>query len=301
MNELKNSFSVDVEEYFHANNLERVAPPRVWCRQPSRVERSTEQLLEVFDRYSVKATFFILGYVARRHPELVRDITTRGHEIASHGYAHRLAYTQTPKQFYRDVLRARRLLEDLSGKPVLGYRAPSFSIRSDNSWAYDCLIQAGYIYDSSLFPIRHPRYGNRQQSTAPTVLERPGGSLFVMPLAVRTIQLLGREIRLPAAGGAYWRVLPRRYNRWALAGLRHISLASGRPAGFNCYVHPWEIDPEQPVFHQLSFLTRLRHYGGAKTFLNTIEYFLQSFRFTTVADAAADVFGQDFERARMNR
>jgi polysaccharide deacetylase family protein (PEP-CTERM system associated) len=286
------SISVDVEEYFHANNLEPVAPPARWCRLPRRSADSTYHLLDLFDRHRTKATFFVLGYVARRSPQLVREIAARGHEIASHGYAHRLAYTQTPKQFLRDVVRARRLLEDLSGTPVVGYRAPSFSIRSDNDWAYDALVQAGYVYDSSLFPIRHPRYGNREQGTGPRRIRRAAGELFLLPLAVGTRRVLGREIRLPAAGGAYWRLLPLCYNLWVLRGIQRQS-----QQGFHCYFHPWECDAGQPVFSELSFLTKLRHYGGIKKFESRIERFLQEFTFEPLKAAAQDVFGEDFTQA----
>ena len=288
-----NSLSVDVEEYFHASNLEVVAPPRDWHRLQSRVVPSTEQILEMFARTNCKGTFFILGYVAARHPALVRAIAAQGHEIASHGYSHRLAFSQTPKQFFRDVLRSKRLLEDISGKPVLGYRAPSFSIRSGNSWAYDCLLEAGYRYDSSLYPIRHPRYANQDRPLASVTLDREKGKLFIMPLAVQDLHFFGREIRLPVAGGAYWRLFPRSYIHWALSGL-------DRKRSFNCYIHPWEVDAAQPRFEQLSFLTKLRHYGGVKTFANTVEHFLRSFKFAPLEEVARSVFGSSFDQPNSN-
>lgn len=275
------SISVDVEEYYHATNLEHVAPPRDWHRLPSRVVRSTDRCLELFSRYKVKGTFFILGCVARRHPDLVRRIASEGHEIASHGYSHRLAFSQTPKQFLRDVRRARALLEDLSGSNVLGYRAPSFSIRDDNDWGYDALLEAGYRYDSSLFPIWHPRYSNLSRSPRIHHIARRSGTLTELPLAVHSMRLLSRELRLPAAGGAYWRLLPTAY---CLGVLRAIERTRREP--FHCYFHPWELDTGQPVFRKLSPLTRLRHYGGTARFESRLETFFGSFAFGPIRDLA---------------
>ena len=274
---MKNAISVDVEEYYHAANLEPVAGPAKWHSLPKRTKASTEQILDMFDAAKVRATFFILGCVAARSPELVRNISRRGHEIASHGYAHRIAYEQTPRQFARDVRRAKLLLEDLSGTEVQGYRAPSFSITDKNPWAYDALIAAGYRYDSSLYPVNHPRYGNASKSLLPFFIKREMGSLLILPLAVSPLQLFGREIRLPVAGGAYWRIFPRWYLRWAL---QRINSVSSHP--FICYFHPWELDPGQPYYRELPFLTRIRHYTGLARFPATIEYFLNNFSFDSI-------------------
>jgi len=283
------SISVDVEEYFHAANLETQAPPSSWYRLPSRVVQSTEQTLECFERCDVHGTFFVLGCVAKRHPDLVRKIAAGGHEIASHGYSHRLAFTQTPKQYLRDVVRSKRLLEDLCGKPVLGYRAPNFSIQPDNAWAYDALIEAGYLYDSSLYPTWHPRYSNLGGATESFVMERSRGSLFIFPLAVAELRIPGANLRLPAAGGAYWRVLP----RWYCSAVLRLRERTSR-TGFHCYFHPWELDAGQPVFTQLSFATKLRHYGGTEKFEDRIEYFLRAFPFAPLKEVAAQTFGEDF-------
>lgn len=280
------TLSIDVEEYYHAANLAAVAPPRVWRRLPSRVVISTAKVLDLFDRCNVKGTFFVLGCVAARSPRLVREIAARGHEIASHGYAHRLAYEQSPKQFARDIRRSRRLLEDLSGTPVLGYRAPNFSIREKNSWAYDALIDAGYLYDSSVYPVWHPRYANLGAPTAPFVLKRDRGSLFELPLAAVPLHLGSRELRLPTAGGAYWRLLPGGYTRWALRRLK----AEGR--SIHCYAHPWEFDAEQPVFLRLPVRTHLRHYGRVATFERRAEAFLQMFRVAPFRDVIPRIFGE---------
>ncbi len=278
-----NVISVDVEEYFHAANLQPVADPSRWRSLPSRVEPSTRAVLDLFERSNVRATFFILGYCARRYPQLVKDIASAGHEIASHGYGHRIAYQQTPRQFLRDVRIAKQLLEDLTGEEVLGYRAPNFSITSRNQWAYDALIEAGYRYDSSRYPVWHPRYANTAQSVEPELIKRENGSIACFPLAVAPLRLLGREIRLPVAGGAYWRLLPRWFNMF---GLRRIE-AEGR--WFTSYFHPWEIDGEQPYFKQLPFRTRLRHYGAVSRFESIVEYYLKRFDFAPLKEVGADL------------
>ena len=273
-----NAITVDVEEYFHATNLEPYFGPAKWHSLPSRVDESTRRLLDLFARNGVKGTFFILGYVARRHPKLVQDIAREGHEIASHGYGHRLVYNQTPRAFFRDVRKTKYLLEDLTGAAVLGYRAPNFSIRDKNLWAYDELIRAGYRYDSSLYPVRHERYGNLNRSYLPERLQRHSGELAEFPLAVSPLRLLGKEYRLPVAGGAWWRLFPSLYILWALRRMRHPR---------NCYLHPWEIDAGQPRV-ALPFLTRIRHYTGVGTFENKIERFLRAFEFTTVSTVAQE-------------
>ncbi len=274
---MRNAISVDVEEYFHAASLDPVAGPAKWHKFPSRVESSTHKILNLFDRLQAKGTFFVLGYVARRNPSLVREIASRGHEIASHGYAHRIAYEQTPKQFARDISRSKLLLEDICGARVIGYRAPSFSINDQNPWAHDELIRAGYRYDSSLYPIRHPRYGNREKPLLPFFIRREEGSLLVLPLAVSPFRILGKDFRLPVAGGAYWRFFPRNI---ILRGLQSINRTTDTP--FICYFHPWEIDPDQPRFQELPVLTKIRHYKGLSNYSSTVEYFLKNFTFDSI-------------------
>lgn len=279
-----NALSVDVEEYFHANNLAPVTPTDSWSSLPHRADRSTHKVLDILDERGVKATFFILGYVADRFPSLAREISERGHEIASHGYAHKLAYEQTRDEFFKDIERTKKLLEDQSGQRVIGYRAPSFSIIETNLWAYDELRRAGYVYDSSLHPIRHPRYSNLNRSLLPHRYPcENGDSILILPLAVRELQVLGRTIRLPAAGGAYWRLLPKAYCQFILGT---INKSVGR--GFIAYTHPWEFDAGQPVFKRLPWLTRRRHYGGIADFPNTFRSFISKFQFSTVANYAAN-------------
>jgi polysaccharide deacetylase family protein (PEP-CTERM system associated) len=278
-----NALSVDVEEYFHANNLAPVAPSSNWPSLPHRADSSTKVILDILEQRGVKATFFVLGYVADRFPKLAREIAARGHEIASHGYAHRLAYEQTREEFFNDIERTKKLLEDQSGQRVIGYRAPSFSIVEDNLWAYDELRRAGYVYDSSLHPIRHPRYSNQNRSILPHRYPcENGDSILVLPLAAREFNILGATFRLPAAGGAYWRLLPKSYCQLIL---QTISRAGG--PGFIAYTHPWEFDADQPVFKRLPWLTRRRHYGGISDFSETFQSFLKKFQFTTIVNYAS--------------
>lgn len=283
-----NAISVDVEEYFHAANLEPAVGRRGWDRLDSRVVYATDRVLALFDRCGVKGTFFILGYCARRHPELVRRIAEAGHEIASHGYAHRIAYHQTPAQFHRDIRISKELLEDISGEEVLGYRAPNFSITNKNEWAYDALIEAGYLYDSSRYPIRHPRYTNIEKSREPELLTRDKGRIYIFPLATAKLEIFGSELRLPVAGGAYWRIFPKFLMAWGLRRIRDKEKSWG-----TCYFHPWELDPGQPRYDELSLISKLRHYTGVAEYENILEYFLKRFDFGTIKKAAEQSFGPD--------
>ena len=284
-----NVISIDVEEYFHAENIASVIGRRRWLSSPSRVEQSTKIVLELLARQNIRGTFFVLGRIARKHPSLVKDICACGHELASHGYSHRLAYQQSPKQFKHDVLRSKKLLEDLSGRAVYGYRAPNFSITGRNLWAYDLLIEAGYCYDSSRYPIWHPRYANQDKRLQPEVISGASGRIYVFPLAVSLLGILGKELRLPVAGGAYWRLFPNVLLKW---GLRRIQKTS--PGWFSCYVHPWEFDPAQPVATELSWLNKLRHYGGIKSFESKAEELLKEFSFGPFCEAGKQSFGSDF-------
>ena len=272
---------MDVEEYFHATNIEDVTGRSNWSSLPSRVVESTERVLEIFSQHNTKATFFVLGYVARRHPALVKAIANEGHEIASHGFRHRLVYKQSPKSFLKDVKYSKLLLEDISSSEVLGYRAPNFSITPGHEWAYDCLIETGYKYDSSTYPTWHPRYANTQGSRKSYVIQREKGEIIEFPLAVAAVSFLSKEFRFPVAGGAYWRLLPRMYCRW---GLARINERDQTPC--HCYFHPWELDPEQPRFRELSMLSQLRHYAGAASFPKTLSFYLERFSFGTIKEIA---------------
>lgn len=245
-----NAMSVDVEDYFHVSAFDRVVPRDAWDAFERRVERNTERLLALFDERQVGATFFVLGWVAERHRPLVRRIAAAGHEVACHGYGHRLIYDQTPVEFAEDVRRAKWMLEDLVGLPVRGYRAPSYSITARSLWALDILVEAGFEYDASVFPVHHDRYGMPGAPREIHRLERPGGSLIEVPPS--TVRLLG--VNLPVAGGGYFRILPYWWTRW---GIGRVNGRERRPVIF--YLHPWEIDPDQPRL-RADALGRFRHY-----------------------------------------
>jgi polysaccharide deacetylase family protein (PEP-CTERM system associated) len=245
-----NAMTVDVEDYFHVSVFEKTVPRQRWESMESRVVSNTERLLDLFDEHGVQGTFFVLGWVAERYPSLVREIAARGHELASHGYGHRLVYDQTPDVFRADVRKAKALIEDTSGQRVNGYRAPSFSVTEQSLWALDVLLEEGYRYDASIFPIRHDRYGIPDAPRWPHAMSRVGGSLFEVPGS--TVRLAGTN--LPVAGGGYFRILPYAWTRW---GIRHLNRTEGQPAVF--YLHPWEIDPTQPRLHT-SVLGQFRHY-----------------------------------------
>ena len=246
---MKNALTFDVEEYFHAEAFARVLQPEEWPTLESRVTRSTERLLDILDRERVRATFFILGWVAERHPALVREIAALGHEIACHGYGHRMIQHLSRAEFERDVTRAKRALEDAVGRSVLGYRAPTFSIMRATLWSLDVLVEAGFRYDSSIFPVVHDRYGIPDAPRFPHRLKAPGGG-EITEFPMSTMTFLGR--RLPVAGGGYFRLFPYRVTR------RAIGRINGERQPAMVYLHPWEIDPEQPRI-PVGPLTRFRH------------------------------------------
>lgn len=269
---MRHIFSIDVEEHFQVHSLEPYIPRDVWDRQSSRVERNVDLLLELLTRAGAHATFFTLGCVAERHPAMVRRIAHAGHELASHGWSHRKVTSLSPAEFREEVRASKRLLEDVGGQPVLGFRAPSFSIGASNLWAFDLLIEEGYRYDSSVFPIRRPGYGEPGAPTGHHVLRREGGLLHEFPLA--TLPWLG--VRLPAAGGGYLRHLPLGIIRRAFRRLT----AAGEAGVF--YLHPWELDAEQPRF-EVPLLTRMRHYGGLRRTIPRVTRLLEEFPFTSFA------------------
>jgi polysaccharide deacetylase family protein (PEP-CTERM system associated) len=267
-----NAMSVDVEDYFHVSVFDGIVPRTQWAQMESRVCANTTRLLDLFAEFNVRSTFFVLGWVAERYPELVKSIADGGHEIASHGYAHRLIYDQTPAAFREDVRKAKRLLEDASGCAVLGYRAPSYSITPRSLWALDILIEEGYGYDSSIFPIRHDRYGIPVSPRDPFPIERDGGTLMEVPGSTVRVG----PLNLPIAGGGYFRLLPYQWTRWGIARLNAVEQQA---AVF--YIHPWEIDPEQPRLHA-GWLGRLRHYRNLDQTEARLRALLTDFRFSTV-------------------
>jgi polysaccharide deacetylase family protein (PEP-CTERM system associated) len=267
---VRNVLTIDVEEYFHVSAFERVIEPSDWPRCESRVERSVTRLMEMLDEHRVRATFFVLGWVAERRPALVRAIAEAGHEVACHSYAHRLIYSQTRETFAADVRRARAVIEDATGRPVQGYRAPSFSIVERTLWALDVLVAEGFRYDSSIFPIRHDRYGMPSAPRAPHRRRTASGaSIWELPPA--TVRLFGAS--MPVAGGGYLRHLPPGIMRW---GIHRLNGVDRLPAVI--YLHPWEIDPGQPR-QPVGRLTAWRHYGNLDKTESRLEALLRAFEF----------------------
>lgn len=269
-----NAMTIDVEEHFHANVFDGTPVRDIQHTLASRVEASTHRMLQLLDDSGTRATCFVLGAVADSHPALVREIAARGHEIASHGYAHQLVYTQTPEVFRDDVRRAKQTLEAIAGVRVRGYRAPSYSVTERSLWALDVLSEEGYDYDASIFPIRHDRYGIPHAPRHAHVLDQTGGRLVEAPPS--TIRMGG--MNLPVAGGGYFRLLP--YG-WTRFGIDRLNATEQRPAIF--YTHPWEIDPGQPRL-PLSRLSGMRHYANLDTTEAKLVRLLADFRFAPLAD-----------------
>jgi polysaccharide deacetylase family protein (PEP-CTERM system associated) len=290
---------VDVEDYFHVSAFERVVARERWPEYESRVAANTDRLLGIFAEANVRATFFVLGWVAERDPLIVRRIVAAGHEIASHGYGHRLVYNQKPEEFRDDVRRGKGVLEAAIGKQVNGYRAPSFSITARSLWALDILIEEGFTYDASIFPIRHDRYGIPTAPRQPFwigkgscgaglppsphgfggtnlagVATKPGTGLVEIPGS--TVRFAG--LNLPVGGGGYFRILP---YWWTRTGIRRLNETEGRPA--IVYLHPWEVDPKQPRLAG-SRLSRFRHYRHLEETEVRLRRLLRDFRFGTIAD-----------------
>jgi polysaccharide deacetylase family protein (PEP-CTERM system associated) len=264
--------TIDVEDYFHVSNFEPVVDRASWPSRESRVEANTDRLLAIFERGGVTATFFVLAWVAERCPQLVRRIVAAGHEVASHGYGHRLIYDQTRDEFRDDVRRAKQLLEQVTGQKVDGYRAPSFSVTSRSLWALDVLIEEGYTYDSSVFPVHHDRYGIPDADRHAGIVERPGGTIVEVPAS--TVRMAG--VNWPVGGGGYFRLLPYGWTRW---GIRRVNAHEGAPAVF--YLHPWEVDPGQPRLPAPP-LARYRHYCNLAGTERRLERLLREFPFGTM-------------------
>jgi polysaccharide deacetylase family protein (PEP-CTERM system associated) len=273
--EIVNAMTVDVEDYFQVSAFDRVVSRASWGERESRVVANTQRLLELFDRFGIRATFFVLGWVADRAPDLVRQVVAAGHEIACHGYHHQLIYTLTPKQFREDVREAKGTLEQMAGCSVVGFRAPSYSVTASTLWALDILIEEGYRYDASIFPVHHDRYGIPNAPRHPHVLKRLAGSLLEIPAS--TVRLGG--VNLPIAGGGYFRLLPYAWTRW---GIRRVNCVEGEPVIF--YLHPWEIDPEQPRL-AVGPATRMRHYGGLARTAKRLQRLLRDFKFDSITSA----------------
>ena len=267
-----NALTVDLEEYFQVSNFEKLIDRSAWDALPSRVIESTHRLLDLFDETDSRATFFALGWIAERNPKLLREIIDRGHEIACHGYGHELVYQIGPERFRSDLRRARSAIEDATGCAVRGYRAPSYSITAASLWALPILIEEGFDFDSSIFPVRHPRYGIPDFSRWPVRLDfGDRGSIREFPLTTLSLGLFN----LPLAGGAYLRFLPPALFRWGFARL----VAADRPTVL--YVHPWEIDPDQPR-QQVSRRIRINHYHNLDATEARLGGLLERFEFNSL-------------------
>jgi len=281
------AMTVDVEDYFHVSAFARTIAPEQWPQWPSTVERNTRRLLDLFDESNIKATFFVLGWVAERHGPLIAEIHRRGHEIASHGYSHRLVYLQSPDIFRQETQQSKQLLEDIIQSPVTGYRAASYSITRQSLWALDILAELGFQWDSSIFPVYHDRYGMPDTPTRPyRITTASGAEILEFPLT--TAQLFG--YRMPAAGGGYFRLYPYWLSRWLLERARHEHGAA------IFYLHPWEIDPEQPRVPGASLLSRFRHYNNLERCLPRLRQLLQDFQFGTVQDTLRGMASQPFQQ-----
>lgn len=264
------ALTVDVEDYFHVAAFEKNIRPADWDSMPVRVERNTYRLLEMFAEQEAQATFFLLGWVAERYPELVKAIHNAGHEVASHGYNHTKATQQSRSEFAQDIIATKKLLEDITGAQVYGYRAPSFSIDKTNEWAFAELKAAGYLYSSSTYPVKHDLYGTPDWPQQPYM--RPEG-IWECPMPI--LNWAGKQ--LPVAGGGYFRLLP----YWLSKRLINRYLKSSN-SPYMFYFHPWEIDPEQPRINEASAKSKFRHYVNLGRMEGKLTSLLQDYQWNTV-------------------
>ena len=271
---LRNAMSVDVEEHFQVHAFAQTIARESWHGQESRVQRNTEQVLQLFADHRAKATFFVLGWVAERCPGLIRRIVEEGHELGSHGYQHTRADHQSPDEFRADVRRTKGLLEEAGGIAVPGYRAASFSIGAGNWWAFDILAEEGHRYSSSVFPIRHDQYG-LHSAPRDAFEPSPDGAPGFIELPMSTVRLLGQN--LPCSGGGYFRLLP--YAAFTMA-LRHLNRREQRACMF--YFHPWEVDPDQPRVAGAPLKSRLRHYTNLSRMEGKLRRLLGAFAWDRV-------------------
>ena len=274
MSAIENALTIDVEDYFQVAALAEAVRREDWHSMEYRVEANTQRILSLLDRHKARATFFTLGWVAEKSPELVRLIRKEGHEIASHGYSHQLIYNQTPEVFREETRRSKAVLENITGEPITGYRAASYSITNESRWALDILAEEGFAWDSSIFPVHHDRYGMPGTPRWPhTLTTDKGYKLAEFPLS--TLKLPGYT--LPIAGGGYFRLFPYWFSRWGLGSINR----QGQPFVF--YLHPWEIDPGQPRL-DVKWFSRFRHYNNLDVCEHRLDQLLGHFPFTTVSN-----------------
>ncbi|MDP1768798.1 MAG: DUF3473 domain-containing protein [Nitrospirota bacterium] len=272
------ALSFDVEEHFQVAAFWSTMRRRQWDNYESRVERNVEKILSILSTHGVHATFFVLGWVAQKHPELVRTIASYGHEIASHGFGHELITSQTPGLFREDVRNSKDILENIIGGPVHGYRAPSFTITSETKWALPILVEEGYVYDSSIFPIQHDRYGMPGANPWCHLLETQAGALWEVPPS--TLRM--GPIRLPIAGGGYFRLYPYQILR------SFLTRAATEEQPLVMYFHPWELDPDQPRMEG-SLVSKFRHYLNLRKTESRLQQLVKDFRFASIREAVDTV------------
>ncbi len=268
-----NALTFDVEDYFQVEAFKEHVSFEEWLSYPCRVVESTQKILDILDEREVKATFFILGWVAERFPDLVKRIANDGHEVASHGYAHQMVYKQTPDEFEADLVKSVEILESISGTKIIGYRAPTYSIVEKSYWAFDTLIKHHFLYDSSIFPITHDRYGVPDGERFPYLVQRENGtSIHEFPLSTLRIG----KWNFPIAGGGYMRLLPYFVMKM---GLRHLNRQ--QRSGI-VYLHPWELDPEQPKIPNIPASTKFRHYLNLHSTAGKLRRLIRNFEFAPV-------------------
>jgi polysaccharide deacetylase family protein (PEP-CTERM system associated) len=271
--------TVDVEEYFHPTEVQAAVDQSQWDTLPSRIEHQLDQTLQLLTTRKTKATFFVLGWVAERHPRAIQQIVAAGHEIGCHSYSHQLVYSLTPREFRRDTRRAVATIEDACGVTPRVYRAPSYSIIQESLWALEILVEEGFVSDSSIYPIAHDRYGIPGSPRYPHVIETPAGPIREFPIATVRFRTTGSRI----GGGGYLRLLPYRYTS---AGIRRLNRDENQPACI--YFHPWEIDPDQPRLAS-GLIARLRTYTGVKGMARKLERLLAEFEFSTLSHVCGEV------------
>lgn len=273
-----NALTIDVEDYYQVTNFEKYISRNDWPSFKSRVVPNTRKILSLLDEYGIKATFFVLGYVAERHPNLVNEIVSAGHELGSHSYWHRLVYELAPEQFRADLKKSKDTLEQIAQIPISAFRSPSFSITTKSLWALDILVEEGFTVDSSIFPVYHPRYGIPNAPCTPYALDLAAGRLWEFPI---TVGRVGKLWKTPIAGGGYFRLFPLRLSEYLLNRVNN----SGLPFVF--YIHPWEVDPEQPRLSYGTVVQRFRHYVNLAANTSKFEKLLQTFNFGRLDEVLA--------------
>ena len=269
---IRNAMTVDVEDYFQVSAFEKHIPRSQWDSLPDRVANNTSRILELFAEHQVKATFFTLGWVAERHPALIRRIVDEGHELASHGYEHIRVTEQTPEQFRADIKKTKQILEEIGGKEVIGYRAASYSIGAENLWALQILEEEGHRYSSSIYPVKHDLYG---MPSAPRFAFHPQNTQGLLEIPITTLKILNKNI--PCGGGGFFRLYPYQFSKWAYRYINNKEKQSGI-----FYFHPWEIDPDQPRQQNLPLKSRFRHYLNLNRVEDRLSHLLSDFAWDTM-------------------